>query len=108
MPAVSQVVALEGKPVPEPIRLLMRALRHVLRLIFALEALGFLSLAFFILRLSRQSQPTSLRLHLGPHTIMELFWFMVLLAVLAAIAALRLERGIPWAAGRCWPRRFSI
>ncbi len=71
----------------------MRALRHVLRLIFALEALGFLSLAFFVLRLSKLAATTSLRLHLGHHSITELFCLMVLLAVLAAIAAWRLGRG---------------
>ena len=93
MPAVSQVVALEEKPLLQPISLLMRAFRHVLRLIFALEALGFLSLAFFVLRLSKLAATTSLRLHLGHHSIAELFSLMVLMAVLAAIAAWRLGRG---------------
>jgi hypothetical protein len=73
----------------------MRILRYVLRLIFALEALGFLSLAFVTLRHSGVIA-TNPRLHLGPHTILALFWFIVLLAVLAAIAALRLEQGDPW------------
>jgi hypothetical protein len=70
----------------------MRYLRYILRLVYALEALGFLSLAFFTLR---QSTLAGRRLHLSPHSILELFWFIVLLSVLAAIASLRLERGDP-------------
>ncbi len=70
----------------------MRVLRYILRLIFALEALGLLSFAFVLLR-----QPTALaaaeRFHLGRHSILELFWFMTLVAVLAAVTAWRMERG---------------
>ncbi len=72
----------------------MRALRYVLRLIFALEALGFFSLALVTLRHS-SAIAASPRLHLGPHTILALFLFIVLLAVLAAMAAWRLEQGDP-------------
>ena len=43
----------------------MRPLRYLLRLIFALEALGFLSLAFFTLPQSKLVAVTQ-RLHLGP------------------------------------------
>ena len=43
----------------------MRALRYVLRLIFALEALGFLSLAFYRLRQSTFSDQPYNALHLG-------------------------------------------
>jgi hypothetical protein len=73
----------------------MRALRHVLRLIFALEALGFLSLAFLVQRRAKLVATASLRLHLGRYAGVELFCFMALLAVLAAIAAWRLGRGDP-------------
>jgi hypothetical protein len=72
----------------------MRYLRAALRLVFALEALGFLSLAFLILRKSRVLA-ASHRLHLGPHTLLELSCFMFGLSVLAAIASLRMERGDP-------------
>ncbi len=70
----------------------MRALRYILRLIFALEALGFLSLAFLTLRQSKVIAP---RLHLGQHSIQEVFCFISLLSLLAAMAAWRLERGDP-------------
>ncbi len=66
----------------------MRPLRYLLRLVFALEALGFLSLAFLTLR---QSNLVEKRLHLGPVAIVEVSWFIILLAVVSAIAALRLK-----------------
>jgi hypothetical protein len=72
----------------------MRSLRYVLRLIFALEALGFLSLAFFTLRHSNVIA-TAQRFHLGRYSTQEFFWFILLLAVLDAIASWRLERGDP-------------
>jgi hypothetical protein len=72
----------------------MRILRYVLRLIFALEALGFLSLAFFTLRQS-STIAAAPRLHLGPHSILALFCFILLLALLAALAAWRLEQPDP-------------
>jgi hypothetical protein len=70
----------------------MRVFRYILRLIFALEALGFLSFAFFTLRHSTVIAANP-RLHLGRHSILEIFWLTVLLAALAALAAWRLERG---------------
>src|SRR5580698_6816353 len=72
----------------------MRPLRYILRLIFALEALGFLSLAIFTLRQSN-TIAASQRLHLGQLSILGLFWFILLLAALAALTACRLERGDP-------------
>ncbi|MGA2880149.1 MAG: M50 family metallopeptidase [Bryobacteraceae bacterium] len=70
----------------------MRALRYVLRLIFALEALGFLSLAFYTLRRSTVIGAIE-RFHLGAHSILELFWFLILLSVMDALAAWRMEHG---------------
>jgi hypothetical protein len=70
----------------------MRYLRAALRLVFALEALGFLSLAFLVLRKS-SVLATSQRLHLGPYTLVEVACFLFLLAILAAVASLRMERG---------------
>ena len=90
----SRVGALADKPVRLPIPFIMRILRVVLRLIFALEALGFLSLAFVTLRHSGAIAANP-RLHLGPPTILALVCFIVLLAALAAIVALRLEHGDP-------------
>jgi hypothetical protein len=72
----------------------MRHLRYILRLAFALEALGFLSLAFFTLRESKVIVAAQ-RFHLGRHSMLELFWFIVLLSVLSAMASWRLERGDP-------------
>ncbi len=66
----------------------MRSLRYILRLVFALEALGFLSLAILTLR---QSTLVEQRLHLGPVAIVEVSWFIILLALVSAIAALRLK-----------------
>ena len=80
----------------------MRALRYVLRLIFALEALGFLSLAFYALRQSKSIAGRTMvdsaitanpRFHLGQHSILAVFCFIVLLALLAATAAWRMEHG---------------
>jgi hypothetical protein len=68
----------------------MRPLRFLLRLIFALEALGLLSLAFFALR---QSKLAAQRLHLGQHSMVGVFWFIFLFAGLAALTTWRLERG---------------
>jgi len=90
----SQAGTLADKPGLLPIPLVMRILRYVLRLIYALEALGFLSLAFVTLRRSG-AVAAAPRLHLGPHTIQALSGFIVLLAALAALAALRLEHGDP-------------
>ncbi len=90
----SQVAALAFKSNPQPIPFVMRILRYVLRLVFALEALGFLSLAFVTLRNSSATTAAQ-RLHLGPHSILALFCFIVSLTVLAAITSLRLERGDP-------------
>lgn len=72
----------------------MRALRYVLRLIFALEALGFLSLAFYTLRRSNALAAVS-DFHLGPHSVLALCAFIVLLALLDGLAAWRLESGDP-------------
>lgn len=70
----------------------MRSLRYLLRLIFALEALGFLSLAFLTLR-KPNLVAVAQRFHLGKHSIQELFGFILLLAALTALAAVRMERG---------------
>jgi len=72
----------------------MRAFRYVLRLIYALEALGFFSFAFFVLRQTKQITAASY-LHLGRQSILGMFWLSVVLAALAAIAAWRLESGDP-------------
>jgi Zn-dependent protease with chaperone function len=90
----SQVATLAFNSDLQPIPFVMRILRYVLRLIFALEALGLLSLAFVTLRDSGAIAAAS-RLHLGTHSILALFCFIVLLAVLAAITSWRLERGDP-------------
>ena len=71
-------------------RRLMRPLRYILRLIFALEALGFLALAFFTPVIVATHH-----LHLRPHAVPEVICFFVLLSGFAAIAALRMERGGP-------------
>ncbi|MGP0072152.1 MAG: hypothetical protein ACLPWF_09480 [Bryobacteraceae bacterium] len=70
----------------------MRRLRHVLRLIFALEALGLLSLAFLTLRKSAAIAAAP-GLHLTRYSILELFCFILLMAMFAALAAWRLDRG---------------
>ena len=71
----------------------MRALRYVLRLIFALEALGFLSLAFYTLRRSTVLGSSLQRFHLGGRSILDLFWFLVFLSLMDALAAWRMEHG---------------
>jgi hypothetical protein len=90
----SQVAALAFKSNSQPISFVMRILRYILRLVFALEALGLLSLAFVTLRNSGAIVAAQ-RLHFGPHSILALFCFIVVLTVLSAITALRLERGDP-------------
>jgi hypothetical protein len=90
----SRVATLVDKPRRLPIRLEMRYLRHILRLVFALEALGLVSLAIFTLRLSTKATAAA-HLHLGKHSVLELFCFIALLAVLAALAAFRMGRGDP-------------
>jgi hypothetical protein len=65
----------------------MRYFRQILRLIFALEALGFLSLAFFT-----PTIVTTHHLHLPPHAVPKVLCFFVLVALCSAIATLRLER----------------
>src|SRR5271157_5205359 len=91
---LSQAATLADKGRRRPIRMMMRTFRYVLRLIYALEALGFFSFAFFVLRQSKQIAGASY-LHLGRHSILGLFSVSVVLAVLAAIAAWRLECGDP-------------
>jgi Peptidase family M50 len=73
----------------------MRYLRHILRAIFALEALGLLSLAFFVGRLSKKIAALP-RLHLGPHSILELLCFIGVMAAFAALAAWRMGRTDPF------------
>jgi hypothetical protein len=72
----------------------MRYLRQILRLIFALESIGFLSLAYFT-STHFKLLAASPRLHLERHSIAEVIGFMVLLAALAAIAACRIGKGDP-------------
>ena len=70
----------------------MSCLRQVLRLIFALEALGLLSLAFLTLRRT-QAIAAVPGLHLTRYSVLELFCFLLLMAVFAALPVWRLERG---------------
>jgi hypothetical protein len=72
----------------------VRSLRYILRLIFALEALGLLSLAVFTLRQAKVIAVAQ-RFHLGQRSMVQLFWFILLFALLDALAAMRLERADP-------------
>jgi peptidase M50-like protein len=78
---------LSGETSPPADATVMRALRYILRLILALEALGFLSLAFFT-----QKIVTARHLQLPPYAIPKVFCLVVLVSVVAAIAAWRIER----------------
>jgi tetratricopeptide (TPR) repeat protein len=71
----------------------MRSLRYVLRLIFALEAVLFLSIAFFTLSQFNRLAVVNPHFHLGRFALMELICFIVLLAVVAAVAAWRIYKG---------------
>jgi hypothetical protein len=73
----------------------MRSLRYILRLTFALEAVAFLSIALFTFRQFNVIAATHPQFHLGRHSLLELICFIVLLALLAAIAAWRIERADP-------------
>jgi hypothetical protein len=75
----------------------MRSLRYILRLTLALEAVGFLSLAFFTFRKSKVIAEANPRLHLGRLSLVEFFAFMVLLGLVAALAAWRINRADPLA-----------
>jgi hypothetical protein len=65
----------------------MRALRQILRLIFALEAGGFAILAFLTPKIVATHH-----LRLPPHSIPKVLCFVVLVSVAAASAAWRMER----------------
>ncbi len=71
----------------------MRSLRYILRLTFALEAVGFISLAFFAARSSKLIASAGTRHHLARFLFVEILIFLVMAGCTAAIAAWRIERG---------------
>jgi len=90
----SQAATLADKGRRLPIRLVMRPFRQMLRMTYALEALGFFTFAFFLLRQPKQVIAATYP-HLGQYSILGLFWFSVVLALLSAIAAWRLDQADP-------------
>jgi hypothetical protein len=70
----------------------MRTLRSILRLAFAGEAFGILSLAFFLIRSSVLIGSAHSHYHVGRISLVQALLFLTLLGCAAAVAAWRIDR----------------